>query len=97
MSIVPSASTRLVPVPIPDSVAALIGSCMPIHILQAEVDVECAAREVRSFRPLLGGALLDSGDRRNREQALAAVARANKVLAAYNPLLILKPGGGCRG
>jgi hypothetical protein len=82
----------LVPVPIPDRIAALIGSCMPIHILQAEIDVEFAAREVRRFRPSLG-ALLDDEDRADRESALSRLAAANKILAAYNPLLILKPGG----
>jgi hypothetical protein len=74
-------------VPIPDRIAALIGSCMPIHILQAEIDVECAAREVRNFRPLSY-----SEDRADRESALSRLAAANKLLAAYNPLLILKPG-----
>lgn len=88
MSIVPSASTQLVPVPIPDRIAGLIGGCMPIHILQAEVDVELAAREVRSFRPLSC-----SEDRADREHALSELHAANKLLAAYNPLLILKAGG----
>ncbi|GFN00463.1 hypothetical protein Sfulv_52730 [Streptomyces fulvorobeus] len=50
-----TASHLLVPVPIPDRVAALIGACTPPHILQAEFDAECAAREVRRFRgPRLG-------------------------------------------
>lgn len=75
-------------VPIPDRVAALIGSCMPVEILQAEVAAECAAREVGRFRPLAC-----SEDRVDREQQLAVLAAANKVLAAYNPRLILKAGG----
>ncbi|GGT63283.1 hypothetical protein [Streptomyces purpureus] len=75
-------ASSLVPVPIPDRVAALIGSCMPIHILQAEVDAECAAREVQRFRgPLCGE------DQADREHALSTLARANKVLAAYHPRL----------
>ncbi|MFG3497431.1 hypothetical protein [Streptomyces sp. NPDC047928] len=79
--------SRLVPVPIPDRVAALIGSCMPIGILQAEVDAECAAREVQRFRgPMC------AEDQADREHALAALARANKVLAAYNPGLVLRHG-----
>jgi hypothetical protein len=90
MSILPSAAP-LVPVPIPDSVAALIGSCMPIHILQAEIDVECAAREVLSKRPRFG-ALLDDEDRADREHSMSRIRVANKLLAAYNPGLILKPG-----
>jgi hypothetical protein len=80
-------ASPLIPVPIPDRVAALIGSCMPIHVLQAEIDAEFAAREVYQFRgPLC------AEDRTDREHALSALALANKVLAAYNPLLILKPG-----
>lgn len=71
-------------VPIPDRVAALIGSQMPIEILQAEIDAECAAREVGRFRPLQS-----VEDRVDREHALAVLAVANKVLAAYNPRLIL--------
>ncbi|MFF3246614.1 hypothetical protein ACFYWY_23450 [Streptomyces sp. NPDC002870] len=80
-------ASPLIPVPIPDGVAALIGSCMPIHVLQAEIDAECAAREVYRFRDPLC-----AEDRADREHALSALALANKVLAAYNPLLILKPG-----
>lgn len=77
-----------VPVPIPDSVASLIGNCMPIHILQAEVDAEMAKREALLFRPLAS-----DDDRADREYALADLARANKVLAAYNPRLIVRHGG----
>lgn len=93
MSIKSSASTGLVPVPIPDAVAALIGSCMPVHILQAEIDGECAAREVLRFRPTLGSALLADEDRADREQQLSVLAFANKVVAAHSPRLILKAGG----
>ena len=88
MSIIPSAGTGLVPVPIPDPIAARIGACMPIRILQAEVDAESAAREIGRFRPLAS-----SEDRADRESALSELAVANKVLAAYNPRLILKAGG----
>nr|WP_188279140.1 hypothetical protein [Streptomyces sp. CBMA370] len=78
--------SRLVPVPIPDRVAALIGSCLPLHVLQAEVDADCAAREVYRFRgPLC------SEDRADREHALAALARANKVLAKHHPQLPITP------
>lgn len=76
----------LVPVPIPDRVAAMIGSCLPLHVLQAEVDADCAAREVLRFRgPLC------AEDRADREHALAALARANKVLAKHHPLLPVVP------
>ena len=89
MSIKSSASTGLVPVPIPDRVAALIGGQLPIHVLQAEVDAESAAREIRRFRPLAS-----VEDRADRESALSELAVANKVLAAYNPRLILTSRGG---
>ncbi|MFJ8297388.1 hypothetical protein ACIQ9R_16130 [Streptomyces sp. NPDC094447] len=78
--------SRLVPVPIPDRVAALIGSCLPLHILQAEIDADCAAREVYRFRgPLC------AEDRADREHALAALARANKILAKHHPKLLVTP------
>ena len=76
-------------VPIPDRVAALIGSCMPIGILQAEVDAESARREVLRFR----GPLPCVEDQADREHALSELHAANKILAAYNPRLILKAGG----
>ncbi|MFI9586247.1 hypothetical protein ACIHCQ_31405 [Streptomyces sp. NPDC052236] len=84
------AVSPLIPVPIPDRVAALIGSCMPIDILQAEIDAECAVREVYRFRgPLC------AEDRADREHALSTLAMANKILAAYHPRLIIKPGRAC--
>lgn len=78
-------------VPVPDRVAALIGSCMPLHILQAEIDVDAEAREFGRFRTPAGSAQFDSEDRVDREQAMSRIAAANKVLAAYNPRLILRP------
>lgn len=83
-----TASHLLVPVPIPDRVAALIGSCIPQHVLEAEFDAECAAREVRRFR----GPRLGIEDQADREQALSELARANKFLAAHHPLLTVRPG-----
>ncbi|MBP2585865.1 hypothetical protein J3A78_006343 [Streptomyces sp. PvR006] len=78
--------SRLVPVPIPDHVAALIGSCLPLHVLQAEIDADCAAREVYRFRgPLC------AEDRADREHALSALARANKILAKHHPKLPVTP------
>ena len=85
----PTSSGKTVPVPIPDPIAARIGACMPIHVLQAEVDAESAAREIRRFRPLAS-----VEDRADRESALSELAVANKVLAAYNPRLILTSRGG---
>ncbi|ANW21779.1 hypothetical protein BB341_03110 [Streptomyces clavuligerus] len=78
--------TPLVPVPIPDRVAVLIGACMPERVLRAEIEAECAVREVHRFH----GPLCDE-DRADREQALSQLARANKVLGAYHPRLVIGP------
>ncbi|MFF5427545.1 MULTISPECIES: hypothetical protein [unclassified Streptomyces] len=60
----------------------MIGSCLPLHVLQAEFDADCAVREVHRFRgPLC------AEDRADREHALAALARANKILAKHHPQL----------
>jgi hypothetical protein len=75
-------------VPMPDSVAAMIGGKLPIHILQAEIDAETLAAEIRTLRPLAS-----ADDRADREDRLADLARANKVLGAYNPGLLVKAGG----
>ncbi|WP_406281995.1 hypothetical protein [Streptomyces sp. NBC_00209] len=83
-----TASHLLVPVPIPDRIAALIGACTPAHILHAELDADCAAREVRRFR----GPRLGIEDQADREFALSELARANKVLAAHHPRLVVRPG-----
>jgi hypothetical protein len=80
-------------VPIPDHIAALVGSCMPLHVLQAEVDVDSEAREFARFRAPSGIAQFDSEDQADREAAMSRIRVANKVLAAYSPRLILKPGG----
>lgn len=72
-------------VPVPDRVASLIGSCMPLPIMQARHDAREAAITVSRCRtPYTQEA---------RERALSQLASANKVLAAYNPRLILKAGG----
>ncbi|WP_173261166.1 hypothetical protein [Streptomyces pacificus] len=75
-------------VPVPDIVSALIGDCMPKHVLDAELDSVMAAREVGRFRPLDF-----DDDRADRERELSRLARANKVLAAYDPGLIVRSGG----
>jgi hypothetical protein len=73
-------------VPMPDSVAAMIGGKLPIRILQAEMDAEVLAAEIRTLRPLTS-----VEDRADRQDRLADLARANKVLGAYNPGLIVTP------
>lgn len=93
MSIKASASTRLVPVPIPDRVAVLIGSCMPAHVLQAEIEAECERREVLRFRAPLMSAVLHPDDQADHEAAFSRMARANKVLAAHDPRLVVRPAG----
>jgi hypothetical protein len=75
-------------VPMPDRIAQMIGGGLPIHILQAEMDAEVLAAEIRTLRPLAS-----VEDRADREDRLAALARANKTLAAYNPGLLVKAGG----
>lgn len=89
----PSSSSIPIPVPIPDAVAVLIGSQMPAHVLLAEIAAERAASEARWLRPTGGSASLDDDDRHDRECRLSDLARHNKVLAAYNPRLIVKAGG----
>jgi hypothetical protein len=79
---------ELVPVPIPDLVEHMIGDCMPVPVLHAEMAAEDAAREIRRFRPLES-----DDDRADRERELSRLHRANKTLAAYNPGLIVKAGG----
>lgn len=73
----------LVPVPIPDSVAALIGSQVPEHVLRAELEATNQAYVIGLCRkPEYAEA---------REYAIGALARANKTLAAYNPKLVVTP------
>lgn len=84
MSIIPSAAP-LVPVPIPDAVAVLIGRQMPIEVMAAEEAAFDAAVTVSRCRTVY--------TRKAREYALAELHRQNKVLAAYNPRLILRPAG----
>ena len=80
-----SSSPITVPVPIPDAVAILIGRQMPEHVLRAEIEAENQAFNVRlCYGPQY---------REAREYALAELARANKVLAAYNPGLMVRAGG----
>ncbi|MGW2861852.1 hypothetical protein [Streptomyces sp. NPDC001205] len=75
----------IIPVPIPDRVAVLIGSRIPKRVLQAEVDAQAALTRFRLCRtPLTAKA---------REYAIAELAAANKILAAYNPGLIVRLGG----
>ncbi|HEY9410224.1 MAG TPA: hypothetical protein VIP77_11645 [Jiangellaceae bacterium] len=79
---------ELVPVPIPDRIAAMIGSRIPADVLQAEFDAVAAEREALRFRPLAS-----NEDRADLEQALALLARHNKVLAKHHPLMPIRPNG----
>lgn len=75
-------------VPVPNRVFELIQSEFPESICQAVMAAGDARREALRFRPLAS-----DEDRADREQQLAELARANKLLAAYNPGLIVKAGG----
>ncbi|MFF4746846.1 hypothetical protein [Streptomyces sp. NPDC001268] len=83
----------IIPVPIPDAVAVVIGACIPKHVLRAEVDAEFAAVDASRYHAPVGSGLLRHEDQQDREQQLAELAWANKVLAAHNPGLIVKAGG----
>lgn len=70
-------------IPMPDRVAARSGCMLPLHVLQAVADAREAVADVRRYRaPMFA---------EDREDALARLAAANKVLAAYNPGLIETP------
>ncbi|MFI8962112.1 hypothetical protein ACIGO8_08345 [Streptomyces sp. NPDC053493] len=88
MNAVSQTHPQLVPVPIPDRVASLIGGSIPIHVLQAEVDAVSAATDALRYRPLAS-----NDDRADREDALSRLARANKVLAKHHPQLPVRPNG----
>lgn len=79
----PSSSPITVPVPIPDAVAVLIGRQMPPEVMAAEESAVDAAITVSRCRTQY--------TREAREYALAELARANKTLAAWNPLLVVTP------
>lgn len=80
-------------VPIPGLVESMIGACIPKHVLRAEMDAEFAAVDAARYHAPVGAGLLRHEDQADREQQLAVLAWANKVLAAYNPGLIVKAGG----
>ncbi|WP_328941588.1 hypothetical protein OG259_07895 [Streptomyces sp. NBC_00250] len=85
MSRVSQTHPQLVPVPIPDAVATLIGLSLPRPVLQAEIDAFGEVREIRRLRPLNS-----AEDRQDFEAALGRLARANKTLGAYGPRLIVR-------
>ncbi|MEU5900661.1 hypothetical protein [Streptomyces venezuelae] len=72
-------------VPMPDSVAVLIGKQIPEHVLLAEK----AATDVVDELP----ACLGPEGREALARSLHTLAAANKTLAAYNPGLIVRFGG----
>lgn len=85
MSRVSLTHPELVPVPIPDRIAQMIGATIPLHVLQAEVDADSAVREAIGFRPLNC-----DEDRQDFEAALSRLARQNKTLAAFHPQAIVR-------
>lgn len=66
---------------VPDAVAVLAARQMPPHVMEAEEAAFDAAVTVSRCRTPL--------TREARKRALAEVARQNKILAAYNPGLIV--------
>lgn len=78
-------------VPIPGLVESMIGDCIPVPVLRAEMDAEFAAVDASRYHAPVGAGLLRHEDQQDREQQLAELAWANKVLAAYNPGLIVTP------
>ena len=72
-------------VPIPDAVAVQVGSQIPAHVLEAEKRAEQAAYRFGLSR----GRRYEEA----RQNALAEIAAANKVLATYNPRLVARIGG----
>jgi hypothetical protein len=71
-------------VPMSDHVAAHTGCQLPLRVLHAVEEARLAVEDVRRFRAPLYA--------EDREDALARVAAANKVLAACNPGLIVRIG-----
>lgn len=76
---------ELVPVPVPDAVALLIGSQVPAAVLHAEMTAVDAAACLTACR--------GEQYRAAREYNLSRLAGANKVLATYDPRLVVRPGG----
>lgn len=70
-------------VPVPDAVAVLIASAIPLRVLAAEQAAESAARQIAACRSPLSA---------TREQALSAVAHAHKIIAAFDPRLMATGG-----
>ncbi|TXS21421.1 hypothetical protein EAO71_27360 [Streptomyces sp. ms191] len=76
---------QLPAVPVPDRVADLIGQQIPERVLQAEVEAVNQAYNISLCRsPRYAEA---------REYALGDLARANKILAAFDPRFIVRAGG----
>ncbi|MFD3568505.1 hypothetical protein [Streptomyces sp. NPDC058667] len=78
-------SLQLPQVPMPDPVVQMIGTSIPLHVLQAQVDADMQVREIGRLRPLA-----HDEDRQDFETALADLARANKILASHDPRFIVR-------
>lgn len=72
-------------VPMPDGVVGRIGEQIPAHVRDAEDAGVYAALSITERRKPLTAAEL--------ERARTEVAVSNKILAAYNPGLIVRIGG----
>ena len=78
---------QLVPVPVPNRIAQMIGITIPSAVIEAEFAAGVELREIGRLRPL--ASVEDWAD---REAELGRLAAANKVLAAYHPRFIVTPG-----
>ncbi|MBX9425491.1 hypothetical protein [Streptomyces lateritius] len=63
----------------------MIGTAIPLHVLQAEVDADAEVREIGRLRPLA-----HDEDRQDFEAGLGRLARANKTLAAHHPAFVVR-------
>ncbi|MFI8872390.1 hypothetical protein [Streptomyces sp. NPDC055243] len=87
-------------VPTPPAVEVRIGRSLPPHVLDALAEQKTAGKNVVTMSRLLTAGEMSADARRAVKVRIAEDLRrqaaANKVLAAYNPGLIVRIGGGER-
>lgn len=90
-------SSSQTPRPMPDGVAYRAGLHLPMRVLDALEQQKTAHRNVRTLSRLLLTGEMPADARRAVKvrlgEDLGRQAAANKVLAAYNPGLIVRIGG----
>lgn len=84
-------------IPVPDAVANLTASHFPPHVVAALEKVQVSGKSVSCLSRLLLAGEMPADARRAVKvrlgEDLGKQAAANKVLAAYNPGLIVRIGG----